>query len=197
MTDLSEWLQYLFEITVGVVAVVWLFEGARRLATHGVRKDAPLTLLMLAGGVAISLAAAGVAYAQHRFSLELLEFMKRPIFSKYVPLPDGWGADCCKGQMEPASRQLVQAAFVESGQVHTYFDSTGRRTQFTPAQSDIGERDRRILSHARLADASRAQRSGAISSLVAGLMAVLLGAALGYEQRRRSAGKTAQGAPGS
>jgi hypothetical protein len=189
MSALSNWSQYLFNAMAAVLALVWLAEGTRRLVVHGVRKDAVLTIT---GGVAVSLTLSGIAYAQYRFSRDVLETTKRPVFSKHVPLADGWGADCCKDKLESASRRLVQAAYVESGQIHTYFNSSGKRTQFIPTDSDIKERDKRVVTDAQLEEASHTLLSGAIHSLIAGLIAVLLGAWLGYDQRKTPASNTAK-----
>jgi hypothetical protein len=189
MSALGEWSQYLFNTTVAILALVWLCDGTRRLVAHGVRKAA---VIQIASGVAISLVLSGVTYVQYRFSLEVLETIKRPIFSKQVPLADDWGGDCCKNKLESASRQLVQAAYVETGQIHSYFDSSGRRTQFLPTESDIRARDKRVVGDAQLEDASHTLLSSAVHYLIAGLIAVLLGAWLGYEQRKTSANNTAE-----
>jgi hypothetical protein len=181
---MGAWLDYLSNIAMGVIALLLLFESCRRLTLHGVRKG---SLLMLVGGLAISSATGGIAYFQHRMSSEAVEVLKRPVISKHLPLPDDWGAACCKDTREDQSRKLVQTAFVETGQIHTYIDSSGRRIVYAPTQKDIKEREQRVIADARLEDASRARLSEAVYTMIAALLAAAVGAGMGYEQRKASA----------
>ena len=112
---MNAWLDYLSNIAMGVVALLWLFEGSRRLDLYGVARN---TFLMLAGGVFLSIVVGGMAYFKHRIAADVLTTVNRPVFAKQLPLPDNWGGDCCKGTREAESRKLVQAAFVESGRLY-------------------------------------------------------------------------------
>src|SRR5262245_25299170 len=181
---MGAWLDYLSSVAMGVTALLLVFEGCRRLVLHGFRK-API--LMLVAGVAISSATGGMAYVQYRMSHDPVEALKRPVISKHLPLPDDWGAACCKDTREEQSRKLVQAAFVETGQIHAYIDASGKRIAYAPTQKDIKEREERVVTDARLEDASRARLWEAIYALIASILAVLFGVGMGYGQRKASA----------
>ena len=186
---MGAWLDYLSNIAMGVVALLLLFESCRRLTLDGVRKG---SLLMLVGGLAISSATGGIAYFQYRISHDAIEVLKRPVISKHLPLPDDWGAACCKDTREDQSRKLVQTAFVETGEIHTYLDASGKRIVYAPTQKEIKEREQRVVSDARLEDASRARLSEAVYALIAALLAALVGVGMGYEQRKASANSTVE-----
>lgn len=174
---------------MGVFALLWLFEGSRRLASNGIEKAA---VSMLAVGLVLSIALSGVAYVKYRMVSRVIETQSQPVLATFVPLPDDWGGKCCKSTLEPESRKLVQGAFVESGQLHTYFDSTGQRIAFTPTEKDLREREERVVSNARIGDSAQARLSEAMYAAVAALLSLLFGAGIGYEQRKSSANNTAE-----
>jgi len=186
---MGAWFDYLSSILLGVLPLLLLFEGVRRLALHGLARSA---VAMLVGGLFLSAALGGMAYLKHRMAADAIDTLSRPVFGKYVPLPDDWGGKCCKSTLEAESRRVVQAAFVESGQLHAYFDSSGKRIPFTPTEKDMKEREDRVVSNARLEDASQARLSEAVYALVAAILSVLIGAGMGYEQRKASANSTAE-----
>ena len=186
---MGAWLDYIGGVMVSVMALLLLFEGMRRLVHSGPRKS---TIGVLAGGLVLSLALGGIAYLKHRLADDAIESLSQPVFSKHMPLPDGWGGKCCKSTLEVESRTLVQAAFVESGRLYTYFDSLGKRVPFVPSEKDIREREEHVVLSAQLDDASRARLSEAVFFLVAAILSALIGAVLGYEQRKASANNTAE-----
>jgi hypothetical protein len=186
---MGAWLDYISGIAIGVVALLLLFEGCRRSVLHGFRKT---SVLALVGGLAISSATGGLAYMQHRMSHDAIETLKRPVISKHLPLPDDWGAACCKDTREEQSRKMVEAAFLESGQIHSYMDSSGKRIPYAPSEKDIKQREERAIADARLEDASRARLSEAVYTLIAALLALVFGMAMGYEQRKASANSTVE-----
>lgn len=186
---MGAWLDYFNNIVMGVMSLLFLFEGARRLALHGVRKDA---VYLAAGGLFLSLLMGGLAYFQHRMAVDVIEMLKRPVFTKHMPLPDDWGGNCCKSTREVESHRLVQAAFVESGQFYAYLDASGKRLPFVPSEKDIKEREERVISNARMDDAAQDRLSAAVYTLIASALAMLFGAGIGHEQRRASANNTAE-----
>jgi hypothetical protein len=186
---MGAWLDYFNSIVMGVSSLLFLFEGARRLALHGVRKDA---IYFASFGVFISLLVGGMAYFQHRMAVDVIETLKRPVFTKHMPLPDDWRSNCCNSTREVESRRIVQAAFVESGKFYTYLDASGKRLPFVPSEKDIKEREERVISNARMVDAAQDHLSGAVYTLIASALAMLFGAGIGHEQRRASANSTAE-----
>jgi hypothetical protein len=186
---MGAWFDYITDILMGVLALLWLFEGSRRLVLHGAGKS---TVVMLIGGLFLSVVLGGTAYFKHSVATDFIETINKPVFAKLVPLPDDWGGKCCKGTHESESRRLVHAAFVESGQLHSYFDSSGKRIPFSPTEKEIKEREERVVSNARVIDASRARLSEAMYALIAAILSAIVGAFMGYEQRKASANSTAE-----
>ena len=186
---MGAWLDYIGGVMVSVMALLLLFEGTRRLVHSGPGKS---TIGALVGGLVLSIALGGIAYLKHRLADEAIETLSQLVFSKHVPLPDGWGGKCCKSTLEVESRRLVQAAFVESGRLYTYFDSLGKRVPFIPSERDIREREEHVALNTQLEDASRARLSEAVFFLSAAILSALIGAILGYEQRKASANSTAE-----
>lgn len=186
---MGAWIDHFASIATGVLALLWLFEGSRRLVLLGVRKA---SVLMLVGGLLISSATGGLAYLKHRMIDDAVQTLRRPVIAKHLPVPDDWGAACCKNTRESESRKLVQAAFLESGQLHAYIDASGKRIPYTPSEKDVKDREARAVSGARLEHASRARLLEAVHALIAALVAVLFGAGIGYEQRKASADRTAR-----
>lgn len=186
---MSEWFDYQNSILMGVFALLLLFEGTRRLALHGISRS---TVAMLVGGLLLSVAIGTMAYLRHRMVADAIATLSRPVFAKHVPLPDDWGGKCCKSTLEAESLRLVQAVFVESGQLHTYFDSSGNRIPFIPTEKDIKEREVRVVSNDRLENASQARLSDAVGTLIAAIFSVLFGAGIGYEQRKVAANSKAE-----
>jgi len=124
-----------------------------------------------------------MAYWKHTMLVDASKVLERNILSAQLPLANDWGTACCSDKRESSSLAMVGAAFVESGKLHTYFDSAGARRLFAPSQEDIKKREITVLSNAKIKDSTEALLSEAMHWLVAGILALLFGFGIGRELR--------------
>ena len=182
-----EWLEYVGDVGVRLVAVLCLFEGARRLTVIGVHRTG---VLILGLGAFLCLAYGGMAYWKHTMLVDASKFLGRNVLSANLPLADDWGTACCSDKRESSSLAMVRAVFVESGKLHTYFDSAGARKLFAPSQEDIKKREDTVLSNAKIKDSTEALLSESMHWLVAGIFALLFGIGIGRDLRSVPANST-------
>ena len=175
-----EWLEYVGDVGARLLAVLCLFEGARRLTVVGMHRTGTLVLTL---GAFLCLAYGGMAYWKHTMLVDASKVLERNILSAQLPLANDWGTACCSDKRESSSLAMVRAAFVESGKLHTYFDSAGARRLFAPSQEDIKKREDTVLSNAKIKDSTEALLSEAVHWLVAGILALLFGFGIGRELR--------------
>ena len=184
-----EWLEYVGDVGARLLAVLCLFEGARRLTVVGMHRTGTLVLTL---GAFLCLAYGGMAYWKHTMLVDVSKVLERNILSAQLPLANDWGTACCSDKRESSSLAMVGAAFVESGKLHTYFDSAGARRHFAPSQEDIKKREDTVLSNAKIKDSTEALLSEAVHWLVAGILALLFGFGIGRELRPVPANSTVE-----
>jgi len=184
-----EWLEYVGDVGARLLAVLCLFEGARRLTVVGMHRTGTLVLTL---GAFLCLAYGGMAYWKHTMLVDVSKVLERNILSAQLPLANDWGTACCSDKRESSSLAMVGAAFVESGKLHTYFDSAGARRLFAPSQEDIKKRENTVLSNAKIKDSTEALLSEAMHWLVAGILALLFGFGIGRELRPVPANSTVE-----
>jgi hypothetical protein len=184
-----EWLQYVGDVGARLLAVLCLFEGARRLTVVGMHWTGTLVLSL---GAFLCLAYGGMAYWKHTVLVDASKMLEKSILSAHLPLADDWGTGCCSDKRESSSLAMVRAAFVESGKLHTYFDSAGARRLFAPSQEDLKKREDAVLSNAKIKDSVDAFLWETVHWLVAGVLALLFGFGIGRELRSVPANNTVE-----
>src|SRR5512135_2344729 len=142
-----DWLSYVADMSVGLVAVICLFEGTRRIALSGV---SPRPLVLSAAGFGICVVYGALAYWGHTIVVDTVNSLEQDTITAHLPLPNDWGEKCCKDTRQSSSLSLVRAAYFESGVLSTYFDSEGKRKQFIPNSKEISEREKFVASMALL-----------------------------------------------
>jgi hypothetical protein len=184
-----EWFEYVGDVGGRLLALLCLFEGARRITVTGVHRTG---VLFLGFGTFLCLAYGGMAYWKHSMLTDASKVLERNVLSAHLPLADDWGTACCSDKRESSSLAMVRAAFLESGTLYTYFDSAGARKLFAPSQEDIKKREGIALSNAKIKESTGALLSEAVYWLVASIFALLLGFAIGRELRSVPANNTVE-----
>ena len=184
-----EWFNYVADISARLIALLFLFEGARRFALGGTSRVA---VLMLGLGGFFCLAFGGMAYLKHTSLVDATKVLSRNVIASGLPLPDDWGTACCNDKRESSSHAMVRAAYLESGSLHTYFDASGIRKPYVPSQEDVNKREATVAQNAQIAISTEALLSEAVYWLFAGIFAPLLGIGIGRELRSMPANRTVE-----
>lgn len=171
------WLALSFEVAKDTFAIVCVFEGVRRISTFGVSKVAVAAATF---GLIYCFGYAGFSYWAHNFQRDTAVKLHK---GANVPdLPIDWGANFPPLQRASSSHELAKVAFSEHGQLRYYFDESGKRLLFSPAQTDIDHRERRIALLAKLDGAADESFGNYLRWLFVGVFAALLG--FGWSRER-------------
>jgi len=131
-------------LTFAVLAIVWLYDGVRRLALGDKTKR---TLGMLAFGTVVTLGMGTVSFWIAGRSDDMSH-------SVFLPEPKGlasdWGSNWSAEEREKASRSYASVAYTGSGKLVKYFDQTSGWTQYCPTEDDIGIRDKGVAAKTQL-----------------------------------------------
>jgi len=170
---MSAWLDLAMWTAFWVVTIVWLFDGARRLAAEGPRRKVALSV----GCALLVCAAVGAGFLWVHFSASgLVASVQKDI---YVPLPPSWGAELAPDAKEKASASYAQAAFLGQGKLLNYFERSRGWTEWKPTQGQIRERESAVAVRVRLEEQARDFRRLAITWWLSGCFALLIGLAYG------------------
>jgi hypothetical protein len=166
----TDWAQLVFTGVAGVFGLFCLFDGARRIAAHGPN---PSGRQMIGVGVAIVLLLAGYAYWKHRTLADVARAYQPIEPSK--ELPDDWGRKSAPAKREAQSLALARGTYLQSGALREYFDASGKRLRFVPAQADVKQREIAIGKAAQIAHDSEDNFLQFLMWLVWGAAALVFG----------------------
>lgn len=174
---IDDWLEFAFMTVGGAMAFVCLFEGSRRIAAHGARRNA---VIMAALAAVFYLVYGGLAYAKY------FDLKKRPESVQESLIAVQPAAPATKGlspeKKEASSLARARLAFEEAGTLGYYFDRRGKRQSFVPTPEDIRKRERVVVNLVQMEAAARSSFLEALAWLVTGLLAVAFGYAFSREK---------------
>ena len=185
-----EWVQFICIAIGGAFGLVCLFEGARGMAGRDASGRAGR--LFGVGVVAVGMLAA-YSYWQY--------WTYADVARSYLPaeqareLPEDWGKKMSPAKREAASRTMARGAFISSGKLGQYFDSSGQRKVYAPAQDDLKQRESVLATAARLEHRASDSLNEFILWLVLGLSASLFGLFFAFEPQAPDAEAEAEAAP--
>jgi len=182
---MTHWLDFLATAVGAAFAFICLFDGARRMGTHGIHRTA---VLMVGFGALFCIAYAGFSFWKSAALRDLTQMLQKTTYSG--ELPADWGNGLPPEQSEASSLALARMAFANTGTFPNYFDKKGRRTRFSPTEEDIKVRDLTVVTRARLEDSIRSSFEDALLWLIWGFVAAVFGFAVGREKRRLPANPT-------
>jgi len=166
----ESWIDFTLSVIGGGMALLFLFDGTRRLATFGAHRRAALMMLLAAIACALYGTFAYWKYLDHKLTLSVSQRKSAP-----SQLPPSWGRSLSPEKRESASRSRARHAFVESGAIATYFDRNGEIRPFAPNLEDVQRRERVVAHYARVEYAVRNSLAEALLWLILGPVAILLG----------------------
>ena len=167
---MTEWIDFTLSVVGGGMALLFLFDGTRRLATHGAHRSAALMMVFAAIACALYGTFAYWKYLDHKVTLSASQRKAAP-----SQLPPGWGRTLSPERRESTSLSRARHAFVESGAIATYFDRNGEIRPFAPNLEDVQRRERVVAYYARVEYAVRNSLAEALLWLILGPVAILLG----------------------
>jgi len=177
--ELTGWFLALLEAVVVAIALVCVFEGARRFAAQGFGRA---TALLLVVGLVVAVGQAGSdLYVSSRLRLLLTTF---PAVAPAEP-PGGWEKSTLP-PAERASRSLEGArlTFEVTGRIVETVDAAGARQPYVPTQQELRSREQMVLGFDRT-EANAMRLSGeAWRQLIAVIVFMGAGWILGKRRRR-------------
>lgn len=190
---IDEWAQFVGIAIGGAFGLVCLFDGTRRVAgreagPRGARRA--LVGALLVGMLAV------YSYWQHWTYVDVAR--------SYLPdeqlvreLPADWGKKMSPARREAASRGVARGAFIESGKLGRYFDASGQRMVYAPAQEDLKRREAVLSAAARIGERARSSFGEFVLWLVLGLSAAVFGLCFALEPALKPKPADAGGEPPS
>jgi len=171
---IAEWAQFVCLGIGGAFGLLSLFDGTRRMAT---RQPSGSSGRFGVGLVIVSLVA-GYAYWQHRAYTEVARAYRA---EKPPELPADWGKKMGPAKREAASQGIARGAFISSGALTPYFDASGQRKVYAPAQDDLKRREAVLAAAIRVEQKARSAFNEFILWLVLGLSAFAFGLCFALE----------------
>lgn len=166
---------FILNVAAGAVALLCLFDGARRLGAHGIHKKA--LLLVLVAGTACALYG---FFAYQRYA-DLKGIVAESQVKGGAPAKAAWTRVASPEKREMLSQAFARRNFRASGTLGPYVDRNGETKTFAPAQDDLIARDRVVANNLRTEFAARTSLAEALLWLIAGIVAVLLGFAMSFD----------------
>jgi len=177
----ESWIDFTLSVIGGGMALLFLFDGTRRLAAFGAHRRAALMMLLAAIACALYGTFAYWKYLDHKLTLSVSQRKAAP-----SQLPPSWGRSLPPEKRESASRSRARHAFVESGAIGTYFDRNGEIRPFAPNLEDVQRRERVVTHYARVEYAVRNSLAEALLWLILGPVAILLGLLMSLDKGPRA-----------
>jgi hypothetical protein len=174
----------------GVIALLCLFEGARRIGVHGMHRKAVLMVVLSAGVCALYGGFAHQKYVDMRTTLLTGQRRAAP-----VQAATAWTRVTSREKRETLTLALARQTFKESGTLGAYIDRNGQTRTFAPTQEDLVARERVLAYYSRTEAAARGSLAESLVWLIAGVIALLLGLAMSLD--RPPAKSTPDDAPAS
>lgn len=173
----ESWIDFTLGVIGGGMAVLFLFDGTRRLAAFGAHRRAALMTVLAALVCALYGAFAYWKYLDHKVTLSVSQRKAAP-----PQLTPSWGRSLSPEKRESASLSLARHAFVESGAIGTYFDRSGEIRPFAPNLEDVKRRERVVAHYAQAEYSVRNSLAEALLWLVLGPLAILLGLVMSLDK---------------
>ncbi len=177
---IESWIEFTLSVIGGGMALLFLFDGTRRLAAFGVHRRAALMMVLAAIACAFYGAFAYWKYLDHKVTLSVSQRKAAP-----SQLPPSWGRSLSPEKRESASLSRARHAFVESGAIATYFDRNGEMWTFAPNLEDVQRRERVVAHYAGVEYAVRNSLAEALLWLILGPFAILLGLLMSLDKGPR------------
>ncbi len=171
-----DWLSPVGHAAVTVMSVVFLFEGARRIVLHGIHRGA---FLFIVPGIFICALYAGGSYWKYTiFASVDTTTLNRP------ELLDDWRRDLAPDKRQDDSLKYARLVFLTTGELRTYFATSGNRTRYAPTEEEIRERKNRVATDQFVRTSAREDLASSIAWLVTLLLAPIFGYTVAIGQRR-------------
>jgi hypothetical protein len=167
---LNDWLLLVFTGVAGMFGLFCLFDGARRLAAHGVNSSGRQ---MIGVGLAICVMLSGYSLWKHRLLTDISRAYQPATAGQ--ELPDDWHKKTSPAKREAESLALARVLYVQTGLLKEHFDVRGQRKRFTPAQDDVKQREVAIAKAAQVEHEARTTFVDFVMWLVWGATALLFG----------------------
>jgi hypothetical protein len=177
----ESWIDFAFSVIGGGMALLFLFDGTRRLAAHGAHRRAALMMVLAAIACAFYGTFAYWKYLDHKVTLSVSQRKAAP-----SQLPPGWGRSLSPEKRESSSLSRARHAFVESGTIATYFDRNGEIRPFAPNLEDVQRRERVVAHYVRVEYAVRNSLAEALLWLILGPVAILFGLVMSLDKGPRA-----------
>ena len=176
---ITEWAQFICIGIGGAFGLVCLFEGARRMAG----RDASGR-----GGPAFRRRRGSDRHGGRLCLLAVLGVHRRgdvvPADGEQVrELPAEWGKKMSPAQAGGSEPTRGARRFISSGKLGQYFDVSGQRKVYAPAQDDLKQRESVLATAARLEHKASDSFNEFILWLVLGLSAAVFGLCFAFEPR--------------
>jgi hypothetical protein len=171
-----DWVSPIGRAAVTVMSIVFLFEGTRRIALFGIHRGA---FLFVVPGILVCALYGGSSYWKHTiFAGAETTVRDRP------ELPDDWGRGLTPHKRRDDSLRYARLVFVTTGELRTYFTTSGNRTRYAPTEEEIQKRTDRVATDQFLRTAARDNLVDSVVWLVTLLLAPIFGYAVAIGQRR-------------
>ena len=174
---IDDWLEFAFMTVGGATAFVCLFEGSRRIAAQGLKRN---PVIMVALAAAFYLVYGGLASAKYFDLKKRLESVQESLIA--VPPATRPTKSLSPEKKEASSLARARLAFEEAGTLGLYYDRRGKRQSFVPTPEDIRKRERVVVNLVQMDAAARSSFLEALAWLVTGLLAVAFGYAFSREK---------------
>lgn len=169
-------VDFALNVIAGAVALFCLFEGMRRLGTHGVHRKAMFLVLLSASACALY---GGLAYQRYVDMQGTLNASQR----KSAPATAAsWSRVASPEKRELLSQALARQNFRASGTLGPYVDRNGETRTFVPTQEDLRARERVVAYFSRTEFSARSSLAEALLWLIAGVVAIFLGLAMSLDR---------------
>jgi len=173
----ESWIDFTLSVVGGGMALLFLFDGTRRLGAYGAHRRAALMMVLAAIACALYGTFAYLKYLDHKVTLSVSQRKAAP-----SQLPPSWGRSLSAEKRESSSLFRARHAFVESGTIATYFDRNGEIRPFAPNLEDVQRRERVVAHYAQVEYAVRNSLAEALLWLILGPLAILLGLVMSLDK---------------
>ena len=184
---INDWISFATTGVCGVTAIVCLFEGMRRISTHGARGTS--VLMVVLGGLFCATYGA-LAFWEHYTNVESSEALRQ--MHRSAVRPPEFGKETSAERREILGQVYARAIYLERGTLVSYLDRSGAKKVFAPSESDLKRREFTIVRRAQLDYASRESYADAFTWWLWGLLAALLGFLFSREKLPKAATPAAE-----
>jgi hypothetical protein len=163
-------------VGAGALALLCLFDGARRIGAHGLHRRAVLMFVLSACVCALYGGFAYQRYVDLKGSVSAAQ--RKPSATSVA----AWSKVASPEKKEILSQTVARQTFRESGTLMPYIDKTGQTKVFAPTQDDLVAREKIVTRYTLAEAAMRTSLAEALLWLIAGVTAILLGFAMSLDK---------------